>query len=187
MTRGSSSRWTLLLAPTMLVVGAAAVFSSLPLRDALAQAQQQERAVAGALPRPEQLAAAEQQLSALRAKLQQRAQAVGSAPAGGAMVVASPERAAWHRQLTDVLQRNRLVVLAEERLDVDLPAAVARSLFGPAGSTHHAAWSLQLAGGYLDVLAAVTALRQVPLPTFVLELAMQRTGDGHLVWTLVVT
>jgi hypothetical protein len=60
-------------------------------------------------------------------------------------------------------------------------------VFGPAGATHHAAWSLQLAGGYLDVLAAMAALRQVPLPTFVLELALRRTGEGELVWTLVVT
>jgi hypothetical protein len=33
----------------------------------------------------------------------------------------------------------------------------------------------------------MAALRQVPLPTFVLELALRRTGEGELVWTLVVT
>lgn len=187
MTRATSSRWALLLAPTLLVLGAAAAFSSLPLRETLAAARQQERQAAGALPTPERLAAAERQLADLRTTLQQRSAAVGSPPASAAPVVLTPARAAWHRQLTDVLQQHRLVVLAEERLELDLPPAVARGVFGPAGATHHAAWSLQLAGGYLDVLAAMAALRQVPLPTFVLELAMRRTGEGELVWTLVVT
>lgn len=187
MSRSTAGRWALLLTPTLLVLGAALVFSSLPLRTTLATARQHEREVAGALPTAEQIAAAERQLAELRTQLQQRAAAAGGGASVAAPAVVSPERAAWHRQLTDVLQGHRLVVLAEERVEVDLPASVARGVFGPAGSTHHTAWSLQLAGGYLDVLTAMAALRQVPLPTFVLELAMRRTGDGELLWTLVVT
>jgi len=187
MSRSPAGRWALLLTPTLLVLGAAVAFSSLPLRTTLATARQHEREVAGALPTAAQIAAAEQQLAELRSRLQQRAAAAGSGSSVAAPAVVSPERAAWHRQLTDVLQHHRLVVLAEDRLEIDLPASIARGVFGPAGATHHTAWSLQLAGGYLDVLAAMAALRQVPLPTSVLELAMRRNSDGALVWTLVVT
>lgn len=188
MTRRSVVAWLArLLGPAVFVLASAAVFSSWPLRTTLAAARQQEREVAAALPRPEQIAEAEQQLATLRATLQQRLGNPLPSPTAGLPAVAAPGRAAWHRQLTDVLQRHRLVVLAEDRVDVDLPAGVALGLFGNAAHSRCAAWSLQLTGSYLDVLAAVTALREGPLPTFVLELSMRRLADGALTWTLVVT
>lgn len=176
-----------LTAPAVLVLAAAGVFSSWPLRTTLAAARQQEREVAAALPRPEQIAAAEQKLAELRAALQQRLGNPPPSPTSGQPAVAAPGRAAWHRQLTDVLQRHRLVVRTEERVEVDLPAGIAHGVFGAGGSTRCTAWSLQLSGSYLDVLAALTALREGPLPTFVLELEMQRAVDGTLAWSLVVT
>ncbi|MBL8738074.1 MAG: hypothetical protein JNL12_16695, partial [Planctomycetes bacterium] len=108
------------------------------------------------------------------------------APPPTAILVAANERATWHRQVDEVLARHRLVVRSETRQELTLPPAVQNGLAGLAAGSRTAAWTLQLAGSYPDVLAALRDLQHGSLPVVVLDLSMRRDADGALLWTLVV-
>ncbi len=179
---------TLMLAPALLAAGGYLWWFGLPLRAGIAATDGQIRAVQAALPSAAQIGEVHQRADALRAELAViAAQRQPTTPLGGAVFVPSPERARWRLLLSDTLQRHRLAVMTEERTELDLPATIARGLTGLAlPRTQVSAWSLQVRGGYLDLLAAITELRAASIRFHLLELGMRRDAAGQLIWTMVV-
>lgn len=177
-----------ILGPALLVAGLAAFSSSWPLRQTLLAKEREQLALRDSLPTAAVLQAAEARRSELRERLRQREAALATPPTPPptAILVAANERASWHRQIDEVLARHRLVVRSETRHELGLPPAVGSGLAGLGAGSRSAAWTLQLAGSYPDVLAALAELQRAPLPVVVLDLAMRRDADGALVWTLVV-
>lgn len=178
----------LVLLPALLVAGGYAFWSGLPLRATVAATEHQIREIELRLPSAQEMQDVQARADELRSELAAVLAARQPAPgAGGGTFVGNPERAQWRLALSDALQRHELTLLAEERIETDLPPNIARGLTGAAAArTHLSTWSLKLRGGYLDLLAAVTALREQSLPFYLLELAMKRDGAGAVTWTLVV-
>jgi hypothetical protein len=180
-------RWSIVLAPAALVAAALVAIVAWPLRQTLAATQQQVVAVTRGLPDAAQVQQALARVAALRAELQAaqtaRLPAVPTAPVA---TVPQSGRARWRLQLSEVLARHSLQLVDEERSDLDLPAAVARTLRGDATAARVSVWTLRFLGNYLDVLVALESLRAAPLPCHVLDLSLRRDGNGALLWTLVV-
>ena len=186
--RSGLVRLAWILGPALLVAGLASFWSSWPLRQTLLAKEREQLALRDSLPTAAVLQTAEARRSELRERLRAREAALTTPPAPPptAILVAANERATWHRQVDEVLARHRLVVRSETRQDLGLPPAVSNGLAGVGAGSRTAAWTLQLAGSYPDVLAALQELQRAPLPVVVLDLSMRRDADGGLVWTLVV-
>lgn len=177
-----------ILGPALLVAGLAAFSSSWPLRQTLLAKEREHLALRDSLPTAAVLQAAEARRGELRERLRARDAALATPPAPPptAILVAANERATWHRQVDEVLARHRLVVRSETRQELALPPAVQNGLAGLTAGSRTAAWTMQLAGSYPDVLAALRDLQHGSLPVVVLDLSMRRDADGALLWTLVV-
>lgn len=191
MKRRGTSRLlvaVLVVAPALLVAAAYAWWFGLPLRAQIERTEAQIRAVQASLPSTALVQQVNDRADALRADLAEIVAARKPAPASGqATFVPSAERAQWRLLLSDTLQKHGLVLVAEERTELDLPANIARGLTGAAVSrTHVSAWSLQVRGAYLALLAAVGELRSAAVPFHLLELGMRRDGAGQVTWTMVV-
>lgn len=186
--RAGLVRLAWILGPALLVAGLAAFSSSWPLRQTLLARERDQLALRDSLPTAAMLQAAEGRRGELRERLRAREAALATPPAAPptTILVAANERATWHRQVDEVLARHRLVVRGETRQELGLPAAVGNGLAGLGAGSRTTAWTLQLAGSYPDVLAALQELQRAPLPVVVLDLVMRRDADGALVWTLVV-
>jgi len=179
-------RLAVVLAPALVVALGWAWFSAVPLREALAATRRQHVDVARDVPDARMLEQAQARVAVLRAAVAAATAARPAVPSTApAATVPASSRARWRLQLSEVLAAHRLRLLGEERLDVELPAAVAKALGGESG-TRWPAWSLRLAGTYPDVVAAIAALQSAALPCHVLDLEMKRDAAGQLAWTLVV-
>lgn len=175
----------LVLAPAALVAAAVWLWSSEPLRVALADTRRQQAEVAREQPTARHLADAQARVAALRAQLATAAAAQPLPEPAANRVVPATERAEWRAQVTSALVARRLDLVDEERTEIDLPPVVARA-FAVADATRLPAWSLRLSGAYLDVLGAIDDLQRGLLPCHVFELRMRRDAAGALEWTLVV-
>jgi hypothetical protein len=187
--RGTAGRLAaLVLAPALLAGAAYAVWFGLPLRTAAATSREQAAAIGAQLPTADSLRDLQARASSLRAELAAAEAERGAKPVVSGRVVSTAERAAWRQFLSDALSRNRLVLLQEERVDVDLPPSVARSLLHDAGTsrlrTH--AWRVRLTGTYLDLLRALGELRQSPMPFHLLEIDLRRDAQGRPSCTLLL-
>lgn len=181
-------RAALVFGPALVVAAIGIAVGSWPLRQTLAQTLAQRDAFAGAVPRGSELEAAQSRLAELRAAVAAlEPPTIDSSSQAPATSKPEPERAAWHRQLTEVLQRHAIQVVREERSDVAIPASLGSAPSSGRANGRCTAWSLQLAGGYLDLLSALAALQSSQVPFLVLDLTMTRDAEGTLLWTLTVT
>ena len=179
-------RVAIVLLPALVVAVAWSWLSALPLRETLASTRKQHRDVTRDIPNAAMVEQVQAHVASLRAEVSAAAAARQPLPRTAvAATVAPSARAQWRLQLSDILANNRLRLVGEERLDVDLPPQVARALGGD-GATRWPAWSLQISGSYPDVLAAIASLQTAALPCHVLDLEVRRDTDGKLAWTLVV-